>query len=641
MTELDDRVAARVATAAATPRPDAALEHPLHGRAAPASGTFFEVAPLVASLRVAAGASRPLRAGDVALAERGERRTIAASARSTADADRRGQVASLDGARAQPRRVRCDARRRCSPTRPAHRHDAARRHRRLRRRLPRRCSRAPAGFGMPRSGWGVALAWRARAVRRSSSQRLAARRDRWDGRLDRVGRSSLAADDALPGGAPDEERLRAAPAGGAAASRPTLDPLPADAGRDLRAIVAAGATAFDGDARRALDGVADDRDAAARRGLLAEVAALLPLTAFDAEPVRPRAESRTRVARVRERPARPRAGAVRDELRRRIAAAGAQLTRTTPPPPARRGSTRSAAARGRCSARTCCSCPSSRLPPTRATSSAAGARRRGELLGRTSRPTRDATSRSTTGSPASRACATQMRALGAGRAAGRRSRAPSRSSCPCSCRTGRRPLAGARVPAGPTIDGDRLLYTAHYATRSPRPRRSAACCSTSGPRSMPGDGRETTGIAFHYDRPTASRRRRCCWSCPPALGGAWQWDDLVAALHETLDLARKRAVEPGHVDATPYAQLPAGDGHGGDAARGISIATDSRGQQRRRTSSWRRAMTELIVRRRRRRRRCASGGSRPSPCGTGSRAGRGRATSTARCGPRCATRCGC
>ena len=42
---------------------------------------------------------------------------------------------------------------------------------------------------------------------------------------------------------------------------------------------------------------------------------------------------------------------------------------------------------------------------------------------------------------------------------------------------------------------------------------------------------------------------------PPKRTGAWNWDDLVAALHETLDLARSRAVEPTQIDGTAYAQL--------------------------------------------------------------------------------------
>jgi hypothetical protein len=38
----------------------------------------------------------------------------------------------------------------------------------------------------------------------------------------------------------------------------------------------------------------------------------------------------------------------------------------------------------------------------------------------------------------------------------------------------------------------------------------------------------------------------------------WQWADLVGALNETLDLAKKRALEPAHIDGQPYASfLPA------------------------------------------------------------------------------------
>jgi hypothetical protein len=42
---------------------------------------------------------------------------------------------------------------------------------------------------------------------------------------------------------------------------------------------------------------------------------------------------------------------------------------------------------------------------------------------------------------------------------------------------------------------------------------------------------------------------------PPSRTGAWQFDDLVAAVRETFDLVRTRAVEPVQLDATGYAQL--------------------------------------------------------------------------------------
>ncbi len=69
---------------------------------------------------------------------------------------------------------------------------------------------------------------------------------------------------------------------------------------------------------------------------------------------------------------------------------------------------------------------------------------------------------------------------------------------------------------------------------------------------------ETTGIAVHYDGPDSEPPQTMLLVVPPARTGAWVWDDLVAAVRETFDLARVRAVEPGHLDGTAYAQfLPA------------------------------------------------------------------------------------
>ena len=60
---------------------------------------------------------------------------------------------------------------------------------------------------------------------------------------------------------------------------------------------------------------------------------------------------------------------------------------------------------------------------------------------------------------------------------------------------------------------------------------------------------------------------------PPARTGTWKVDDLVAAIQETLDLARTRAVEPAQIDGTGYAQLLPATVLAA-AARPISIATD-------------------------------------------------------------------
>jgi hypothetical protein len=56
--------------------------------------------------------------------------------------------------------------------------------------------------------------------------------------------------------------------------------------------------------------------------------------------------------------------------------------------------------------------------------------------------------------------------------------------------------------------------------------------------------KETTGVAFHCNRPSAAAPQALLVVVPPVMRGQWQWDDLVACLQEALDLAKVRAVEP-------------------------------------------------------------------------------------------------
>ena len=61
---------------------------------------------------------------------------------------------------------------------------------------------------------------------------------------------------------------------------------------------------------------------------------------------------------------------------------------------------------------------------------------------------------------------------------------------------------------------------------------------------------ETTGVAFHFDKPNAEPPQAILLVTPPQFTGAWKWDDLAATLNETLDMARIRAVEPQQLDQT-------------------------------------------------------------------------------------------
>jgi hypothetical protein len=63
---------------------------------------------------------------------------------------------------------------------------------------------------------------------------------------------------------------------------------------------------------------------------------------------------------------------------------------------------------------------------------------------------------------------------------------------------------------------------------------------------------ELTGIAFHYDDPGAEAPQAVLLAVPPGGSATWDLDTVVAVLHETLDLAKVRAVD---------AELAGGLGH--------------------------------------------------------------------------------
>ena len=64
-----------------------------------------------------------------------------------------------------------------------------------------------------------------------------------------------------------------------------------------------------------------------------------------------------------------------------------------------------------------------------------------------------------------------------------------------------------------------------------------------------------SGLAFHLDRPASEAPQAILLVTPPSVTGAWKWNDLVDTLHETLDFARLRAVEPAHLDQTNLGPL--------------------------------------------------------------------------------------
>ena len=119
------------------------------------------------------------------------------------------------------------------------------------------------------------------------------------------------------------------------------------------------------------------------------------------------------------------------------------------------------------------------------------------------------------------------------------------------------PWLALELPEDHAIDGDRLLYSAHYPPQFEPGGTHGGLLLDEWTEVIPARD-QTTGIAFNYDRPGTEPPQSMLLVTPPEQTGAWRWDDLVAAVNETLDLVKTRAVDPAHLDRTAYAQvLPA------------------------------------------------------------------------------------
>jgi len=80
---------------------------------------------------------------------------------------------------------------------------------------------------------------------------------------------------------------------------------------------------------------------------------------------------------------------------------------------------------------------------------------------------------------------------------------------------------------------------------------------------------ETTGVAFHYDQPNNAPPQALLLAVPSDRRATWDLNSLEAVLHETMDLARLRAMAPDSgeeliwvEDQLPEGATPLGDGEG-------------------------------------------------------------------------------
>ncbi|MBS3775215.1 MAG: hypothetical protein KGY70_08510 [Bacteroidales bacterium] len=104
-------------------------------------------------------------------------------------------------------------------------------------------------------------------------------------------------------------------------------------------------------------------------------------------------------------------------------------------------------------------------------------------------------------------------------------------------------------------ENDHLLYTAYYHESFDPSKYQCGLLIDEWTEVVP-TKEETTGVAFHYDRPDSEPPQTMLLAMSPQLDrGGWRWQDLIDILHETLQEAKLRAVEPEQIDKTGYANL--------------------------------------------------------------------------------------
>lgn len=64
-----------------------------------------------------------------------------------------------------------------------------------------------------------------------------------------------------------------------------------------------------------------------------------------------------------------------------------------------------------------------------------------------------------------------------------------------------------------------------------------------------------TGVALNFNRPNAEAANALILAVSPVVDGGWNWDDLMGSLSDTLEWAKKRAVEPDLLNESAYTQI--------------------------------------------------------------------------------------
>jgi hypothetical protein len=557
MTELDDRVLARV-IATRDPRPDTTLTINYMSRS---SGHIpvFEVVPLIRSLRSIVFRSRPLKAGDASRPTETKRQ---------ADDDvhvERSRIADVHGALGVMENDLDAYLTTLDPlvaSQPARRDDVVAGIDTFIAAAAALLARA-AGFGIPQTGFGFALAWK-QARFAALLERVATLAARWRDKLDLFDQR-LGDYDALSATTSDADRFAALRDVERTVST-TVAPLPATPAA-LRTTVVGKRTAFA--TRRTQLVNVQSTGSTNLSDLIDEIDALLPLTAFDTESFTLDQEKSDIVAFANDLASTIRS--LRKVVEQRLTDGQQRLYDHDS---AAAASARAAALEQ--GAQTLLG-PDFRIVPEFGLDSSQATEWQNAVGASASLvdylkddekvdfPVDDWLYGVARVREKARAW---EQALLFCEAFGRQ--APELTPIQIPFRTGDHWLA-LQFPDDTKLAGEHLLYTAHYARPFDPTRRQCGLLLDEWTEVIPAE-RQTTGVALHFDSPNAEPPQSFLLVTPAAWNGRWHWDDLVTALDDTLALARRRAVEPDRIAATAYARfLPAT--LIAATLRGISIAT--------------------------------------------------------------------
>ena len=107
------------------------------------------------------------------------------------------------------------------------------------------------------------------------------------------------------------------------------------------------------------------------------------------------------------------------------------------------------------------------------------------------------------------------------------------------------------------IPGERLLYTASFSVAFDKTDPQCGVLLDEWTEVIPGSELDT-GLAFHFDRPSNEAPQAMLLVTPTDQREKWIWSDVVDALNDTLDFAKRRAVEPDQLHDMQYPRfLPA------------------------------------------------------------------------------------